>query len=251
PDRLERPPLDLAAQGIEQLFARLGDPAADHHDFGIEDVHEAGDRGAEQRRGVPHHLERIGVTVVGRLVDDLRGQLREVAFDVLRQGRLHARLNALDGALGDRRPGSIRFDAAVVAAFAAASIRVDRDMTELAGGIARTAIDVTVDDDPTTDAGAQGQANDVIRPAGGPSPPLAVNRAVRVVVQRSRQVEAFADPVAQRHVGPAEIRGKQHDAGLRVQRPGRADADAFDLFPWFLDRCFRELDDAADYRIGA
>src|SRR5436309_62771 len=63
PRRLERPSLDLAPQRLKQLVARLRDSPADHHDFRVEDINEAGDRRAEQRRGRAHALAqpRFGV----------------------------------------------------------------------------------------------------------------------------------------------------------------------------------------------
>src|ERR1051325_3447491 len=165
PDRLERPAFDFAAQRIEQLVARLRDAAADDHDFGIEDVHEARHRGAEQRGRIAHDLERPFVAVVRRLVDDLRGQLREIALHVLRQRRLRARLNAFDRAFGDGRPRRVRFDASVVAALAMPPIGVDAHMAEFGGRVADAAIDVAVDDDAAADARAERQADDIIRRA--------------------------------------------------------------------------------------
>jgi len=55
---------------------------------------------------------------------------------------------SLDGTLGDRRPGRVRFDAAVVAAFAAAAVGIDRDVPEFSRDVGHAVVDLTVDDDP-------------------------------------------------------------------------------------------------------
>src|SRR5204862_1830185 len=161
------------------------------------------------------------------------------------------RLDAFDGAFGDRRPRGVRLHAPVVAALTPPSIGVDADMSELGRRVGGPAIDVAIDDDPAADAGPERETDDVVRAARRSAPPLPVDRAVRVVVERCRQAEAFAHAVAQRHVGPAEIGRQQDDAGLGVERTRRADADAFDFLSRFLDRRLGKLDDPADHRIGA
>src|SRR3989442_11996370 len=56
------------------------------------------------------------------------------------------------------------------------------------------------------------------------SPPFAENGAVGIVVERGGQIQRARQPVAQREVRPPEGGGQQHDAGLRVERAGRSDA---------------------------
>ena len=67
------------------------------------------------------------------------------------------------------------------------------------------------------------------RAAGRAHPPLAQHGAVRVVVQRGRQLQAVVDDLAQRQIHPAEIRGQQHDPALGVERSRRAHAHPDDL----------------------
>ena len=88
--RLERAAGDLAPERHEQLVAGLRHAAADHHHLGVEDVEQVGDAGAEELRGVVHHLERELVAVVRGLVDGLRGDLRAGRRRPVRGSRLSA-----------------------------------------------------------------------------------------------------------------------------------------------------------------
>src|SRR5213075_3126251 len=72
--------------------------------------------------------------------------------------------------------------------------------------------------------------------ARGATPPFPVDRAIRVVVERRREAEAFAHPVPQRHVRPAEVWREQHDTRLRIERARRPDPDAFNLLSRLFHR---------------
>jgi len=70
---------------MKQLVAGLRDTAADDDDFRVEDVDEARHSRAQQRGSLMHDLERPFIAVVRGLIDDLGGDLGEIAFHILRQ----------------------------------------------------------------------------------------------------------------------------------------------------------------------
>src|SRR3989449_7244722 len=108
-----------------------------------------------------HDVERVGVAVVRRLVDDLRGDARELALHVAGQGRLGPRLDPLDRAGGDRRPRGVRLEAAIVAAFAAAAVGIDGHVADLAGEVGGAVTDLAVEHDAAADPRANREADDV------------------------------------------------------------------------------------------
>src|SRR5213592_2795703 len=130
---------------------------------------------------------------------------------------------------GDRGSGRVRLDAAVVAAFAAASVGIDRDVPEFPRDVGDAVVDLAIDDDPAANPRAERETNDVVRAARGAAPPLAEDGAVRVIIERCGETEALADAVTQRHVRPAEVGREQHRAALRVEGPRRADAYSLDF----------------------
>src|SRR5213592_4246912 len=90
---------------------------------------------------------------------------------------------------GDRGSGRVRLDAAVVAAFAAASVGIDRDVPEFPRDVGDAVVDLPVDDDPAANPRAERETDDVVRAARGTAPPLAENRAVGIVVERGGKAE--------------------------------------------------------------
>jgi len=229
---------------VKELVSGLRDSAADHHDFRVEDVDEARHRRTQQPGGLVHDVERPFVAVVCGFVDNLGGDLGEIALHILRQRRLDARLDPFDRTLGDRRSGGVRLDAAVVAAFAAAPVGIDRDVPEFPRDVGHPVVDLAVDDDPTTNPCAERETNDVVRAARGAAPPLAEDGAIGVVIERCGKAQPLAHSIAERHVRPAEVGREQHHAALRVQGPRRADPHSLDFLACLDNARLRELDDA-------
>ena len=87
-----------------------------------------------------------------------------------------------------------------------AAVEVDGRVPDLAGHVRRAVKELAVENQPAADAGADRHADDVRAAARRALPPFADGRAVRVVVERRRQIQPLADPVAQRKVLPAEVR---------------------------------------------
>src|SRR3989454_12333860 len=85
-------------------------------------------------------------------------------------------------------------------------------VADFARDVGRAAVDRAREHDTAADPGADREPHDVVRPARRAAPPLAEDRAVGVVVERRRLPERLRQPVAQRVVRPAQIRGKQDDA---------------------------------------
>src|SRR5207247_2319404 len=128
-----------------------------------------------------------GVAVVRRVVDDLRGDARELALHVAGHGRLGPRLDPLARAGGDRGPRGVGLEAAIVAALAAAPVGIDGHMADLAGDVGGAVIDLAVEHDAAADPGADREADDVVRAARRAAPPFAEDGAVRVVVEGGGQ----------------------------------------------------------------
>ncbi len=101
-------------------------------------------------------------------------------------------------------------------------------MAELAGGAARTPVQLAVRDDAAADAGAQGEHDHLARAAAGAVAKLGEAGHVGVVVDHDRHAVALAEQIAQGHVAQRQV-GRQHDAaGAKVDHRRRADAERVD-----------------------
>src|SRR6202022_4420041 len=137
----------------------------------------------------------------------------------------------LTRAFGDRRTGCVRLEASVVAALAASPGGIDRRMADLARHIGRSVIELSFEDQSSSDTGSQRHSDDVAPAFSGSAPELAERRAVRVVVQCGIEVNALGDLVAQWEVLPAEIRSDDDDAFLPIQRTWGSDSDSEESRP--------------------
>ncbi len=124
-------------------------------------------------------------------------------------------------------------------------------MTEFPRDVGHAVVDLTVDDDAAANPRAERETDDVLRAARGAAPPFTEDRAVGVIIEGCGKTEPLAHTIAQRHVRPAEVGREQHDAGLGVERTGRADPHAFDFFPGLRDGRLGEFDDARGDRVRA
>ena len=97
-----------------------------------------------------------------------------------------------------------------------------------AGVSAMAAIDAAVEDQPATDAGRDGQVDEVANRPGpaGAVPPLRDRAGGGVVVHDRRPVERLGDHRDERDPVPAGQPGRRlNDPGIRVERAAAGDAD--------------------------
>src|ERR671930_1587273 len=145
--------LDELAHRPEQLFARAAHAAAEDDELRLEEVRERGDAAGERLARLAPDADGDGVAGLRR-----RGHLRCAC----------ARHPRLLCALGDRRPGRIRLEAAPPAAPAAVTpVPVDRDVPELTTVAGRTAVEAVVDHDAAAHTGRDREVNHVARAAAG------------------------------------------------------------------------------------
>ena len=95
-----------------------------------------------------------------------------------------------------------------------ATVEVDGRVADLAGDVRRAVKQLALDDHTTADAGANRHPDDVSAAARRALPPFANCRAVRVVVERDGQAQAFADSIAQREVLPPRFGATTRDPFL-------------------------------------
>ena len=111
--------------------------------------------------GVVHDFEGEVVAVMGRLIDGLGRDLRQVSVDERGQPAHGAGLDLLDRAQRDVGTRGVRLEAAVVAALAATALDIDRRVPDLAGDVRRAVVQLAVEDEPAADARADGDADGV------------------------------------------------------------------------------------------
>ncbi len=100
-----------------------------------------------------------------------------------------------------------------------------------------------VDDDAAADARARKNADHVLAVLDLAEAPFPVGAHVDVVVQHHRHAIALFEQLDQREILPAEIRGVDDDARLRVQRPRRTHAHTLDdRVPGIVQRAVNDLE---------
>ncbi len=131
-----------------------------------------------------------------------------------------------EGPAGHRGPPGDRLQAAPPPAPAQRPVRLDDDVTDVAG-IAGGAVDHPVaQHDPAADAGGDHHAEHVGVPPSGAAPVLGHRGTDRVVVQAHRQPELGRQQRPQREVPPARhVHRRDHALGP-AHRAAAADADA-------------------------
>src|SRR5690348_10756490 len=123
-------------------------------------------------------------------------------------------------------------------------------MADLARDVRPAAVHLAIQHDAATDPCPDGEPHYVLHAARRAPPPLPEDGAIGVVVERRGQTQCLSEPVAQREVGPSEVRRQEDDAGRRVERARRADPDARDLLAARgANRSAGELGDAIDHRV--
>src|SRR5467141_1685617 len=99
----------------------------------------------------------------------------------------------LTRAFCDRGTRRVRLETSIVAALAASSGGIDRRMADLARHVRRSVIELSFEDQSSSDAGSERHPNDIAPAAGRTAPELAERRTVCVVVERGIEVNALGD----------------------------------------------------------
>src|SRR5918992_927109 len=148
----QRPAIDRLANGCEQLVSGVGHPASDHDQRWIEEVDDARQhRADEMPRSVQELLAR-DVAVGGRLCD-VRGGQGSTWTPQTREIPAAPRSGHGLRLAGERVPARQRLQTAdVSAATDDVWIVADRDVADVAGRAARTAMEISVSDHARTDA---------------------------------------------------------------------------------------------------
>ena len=97
-------------------------------------------------------------------------------------------------------------------------------MAEFTSRVARSVVNLTVQQDPAADARADRETQHVGAAPGGTLPPFPERGTVGVIVEFGLKSETLLEARAERHVGPTEIRSEKHGAGLGIERTRRSDA---------------------------
>ena len=173
-------------------------------------------------------------TATPRIAPRVGDDPRRFAVSVGRRAAHRFRRNAL-GALravprvqrpaGDRRPRSVRLDASPGAAPAQQPVHLDAGVADLSGRARHALMDPTVEDDASADPRAQRQAHEASGALPRPAAPLAVGRAVGVVVQGGGHPSGLDQQLPQRGVPPTQVWRFQHGPRVQLHRPGSARAN--------------------------
>ena len=139
----------------------LGDAAADHDTLGVEQVHHVGDENPQVILGALHYLAHDFVLLLERRVDDAAGHallvallhdLGDYALAAGRDGGAHVALHS--GAAGER------LRAAAAAAGAHGAVNHQDGVADLAGAARASHVELTSDDDPAANPGADGHVHE-------------------------------------------------------------------------------------------
>jgi len=196
----------------------------------VEQVEQVGDADAQVMSCAAECLASQRVARARSLADDARADPCQVAVHEGAHLALDACTQLLPDEAGDARARSEGLHAAAVAAAAQRAIGHYDDVPCLARQPAHAQHQSAIRDDAAAHAGADSQVDDLPLPAGRAPQRLRQPRDIGIVAEVGGPAHVRADDVAQRHVVPARQVGRADDDTLhRVQRAGRADADAGDL----------------------
>ncbi len=210
---------DATSSRLERLREAVGDVkprlcalAADEYELRTEHVRHIGDRAPEGSAGVREEPARRSVALGGEcpeLLDSLvvRKQLPPPRF-------------------GDERGiADDRLETAVLPAAALSSALDGGRVAELARAAAEAAVDVPAGNDAETDAGADGDGDEIVRVAAASVEALRDRERVDVVVREHEDPEPVLEDLRERDAPPAEHRRVEPPSG-RVDDAGDPEADA-------------------------
>jgi hypothetical protein len=107
------------------------------------------------------------------------------------------------------------------------SVDLDRHVADLAGAPVHADDRLSVDHDPATHPGRDGDVDRVGGAARGAVAPLGHDRNVRVALQECGEAEAGLDALGEWHVAPTgKVGRRHHHTAPCIERPRRRDADA-------------------------
>ena len=214
--------LKRLADGVEQQRSQLGDSAAENKRLGVENVGEAGQRQPDPCGRLTNDGASQFVTTLSRLTDQLGRQ----GLGPVGQTRGLARKDPLLRLAGDGRAGSDGLQMAPLAATAARSIGLHRQMAQLGCQTTSAQQQLAVDNDTTADPGADRQVEHVVRALSGAMTPFGQRRQISIIAEADGPTQLCGQFGFQGDIAPAgQIGGFVDNAGHRVERPGRADAD--------------------------
>src|SRR5829696_4434194 len=204
----------------QQQVAGGGDPAADHHQVGVEDGDQGGDPDPEPVADALEQGEGGLVALAGGGEHDLAGH----------RGGGHGRDGgqAAAGVGGGRLPAQAaqgrarghRLQAAEVAAGAAVPVGGDDQVAELAREPVLAVVEPTLKDQSPADPGADGDQHQVAPGGPGAEAGLGPGGGVGVVVDGGRQAGPLVQEAAQLHPPVAVV------GGQRALPPGHSTSPA-------------------------
>src|SRR6478609_1164543 len=87
-------------------------------------------------------------------------------------------------------------------------------------------VKLTVENQSAADTGAKPEIHDIMHACRSAEAGFSECRAIGVVRHANSSVGRFGKHGTKRYVAPSrQIRGEEHDAGARIERPGRGDAN--------------------------
>ena len=224
----QRAAIDGLADGGQELVAALRDPAADHDQRRVEEVHHAREhepdpvtRGLEQPDG--HRIAERGSP------RDVLGGHAAVLVEGDPQPRAAVRQRPPPPRRAPRAapPASASRQPTLPQRHTTDAVVDDLDVADVAGATLRAAVDPPVRDDAGADAGADLDDHDVVVADGDAGPPLAKGEEVHVVVDPDRRAVSIGEPLAHGVAVPA-----RHD-----RRRDRAGPDRNSTGPGRRSRC--------------
>src|SRR5215203_628281 len=218
----------LVAERVHQALAEAdAEATAEDYGFGVEQVDGGGDPGPECLDCALDQLFGEVVAVVQRPLPDAAGQARfAVLLHQLEEVGLLS-LFVLAPRLGfHRRAAGVGLEAALAAAGALGAAALDDDVADLARSPA-TQPGLSVEDEPTADAGAPEDPDQALELPPGAEVELGFGRDLDVVADLHLGSERVAEVLGEREAAlPAwEVAGSRDDAGLLVCVAGGADPD--------------------------
>src|SRR5262249_20252493 len=129
------------------------------------------------------------------------------------------------GVAGQRRAAEVRLKTAVVAAGAGAAVGFGLDVADVARAARRPSVDLTADDDPAADTGADLHAEEVLDGTGDSRVLLPHRHEVHIVVDHDRAAELLAEGLPYGEaVPPRHDRRRDGHALGEPHRAGHSDA---------------------------
>ena len=186
--------------GLEHEVSGSGTKATtDDHDVWVEDIDERSDRDAKQPPDLCERLDRPDITA-SRLLDEGRG-LGTWSVEIC------------GGPIGrETRCNGLEMPAPMAVSLTGLPTSDDDDVPELGP----PAVEVIVDHEAATDAGAEGEHDQVGRLRPCPEPPFGERRSVAVVLDTGWQGIAVSGAIGEVNCVEREVRGPQGDAGAAI-----------------------------------